>query len=58
MPDLLEAMRHDGKPVHCFKQDCLWLDIGRHDDYASANELFEARRPEFLGPERPQLKIG
>jgi len=48
MPDLLETMRHDGKPVHCFKQPCYWLDIGRHDDYALANEVFESRRGEFL----------
>ena len=59
MPSLLESMRLDGHPVHCFKQDCTWLDIGRHDDYADAAELFEARRPEFLGDaDRPQLKIG
>jgi NDP-sugar pyrophosphorylase family protein len=59
MPELLEAMRADGHPVHCFRQDCTWLDIGRHDDYAAANEIFEARRGEFLGAsERPQLKIG
>lgn len=59
MPDLLERMRGAGKRVDCFRQDCLWLDIGRHDDYAAANDLFEERRAEFLGPEaRPQLKIG
>ncbi len=53
MPDLLEAMRHDGKPVHCYKEPCYWLDIGRHDDYALANEVFEARRREFLGTTVP-----
>jgi NDP-sugar pyrophosphorylase family protein len=59
MPELLERMRADGHPVHCFRQDCTWLDIGRHDDYAAANETFEARRAEFLGdPRRPRLKIG
>ncbi len=58
MPDLLEAMRGDGKPVHCFRQPCYWLDIGRHDDYATANEIFVTRRTEFLGePERPRLKV-
>jgi len=57
MPDLLETMRKDGRPVHCFRQPCYWLDIGRHDDYATANEIFVARRAEFLGePERPRLK--
>ena len=58
MPDLLETMRIAGRPVHCFKQDCYWLDIGRHDDYGTANEIFVARRAEFLGePERSKLKI-
>ena len=57
MPELLEAMRQDGRAVHCFRQPCYWLDIGRHDDYATANEIFVARRAEFLGePERPRLK--
>ncbi|GAC1451515.1 MAG: hypothetical protein NVSMB9_36490 [Isosphaeraceae bacterium] len=56
MPDLLEAMRHDGRRVHCFREPCYWLDIGRHDDYATANEIFVSRRADFLGePERPRL---
>ena len=59
MPDLLETMRGQGHPVHCFRQPCYWLDIGRHDDYATANEVFEARRQAFLGdPARPLAKIG
>lgn len=49
MPDLLEAMRTQGSPVHCFRQDCYWLDIGRHDDYATANDVFDSRRAAFLG---------
>jgi len=58
MPDLLESMRGDGRAVHCFRQPCYWLDIGRHDDYATANEIFVARRSEFLGdPDRPGLKL-
>jgi NDP-sugar pyrophosphorylase family protein len=57
MPELLEGMRHEGRAVHCFRQSCYWLDIGRHDDYATANDVFVARRGEFLGePERPRLK--
>jgi NDP-sugar pyrophosphorylase family protein len=59
MPDLLETMRGAGRSVHCFRQSCYWLDIGRHDDYATANDIFEARRASFLGdPEKPKLKIG
>ena len=30
-------------------EPCYWLDIGRHDDYATANEVFESRRRSFLG---------
>jgi NDP-sugar pyrophosphorylase family protein len=59
MPELLEAMRAEGHPVHCFRQDCEWLDIGRHDDYAEANERFAQRREAFLGATaKPKLKIG
>ncbi len=49
MPDLLETIRDEGRPVHCYKEPCYWLDIGRHDDYATANEVFESRRRSFLG---------
>ncbi len=59
MPDLLEAIRRSGKTVRGFRQACEWLDIGRHDDYSAANELFQSRRAAFLGEaERPRLKIG
>jgi NDP-sugar pyrophosphorylase family protein len=65
MPDLLETIRLAGRPVHCFKEPCYWLDIGRHDDYAIANEVFEARRKSFLGdgllrvdPGTPALEHG
>ncbi len=59
MPELLETMRTAGHPVHGFRQECYWLDIGRHDDYATANEIFEARRASFLGtPQAPKRKIG
>jgi NDP-sugar pyrophosphorylase family protein len=58
MPELLETLRTGGRPVHAFRQPCEWLDIGRHDDYAAANEVFQARREAFLGPaERPRLEI-
>ncbi len=52
MPDLLEAMRGDGHDVHCFREPCYWLDIGRPDDYELANEVFESRRSQFLS-QRP-----
>ena len=66
MPDLLETMRLNGEGVHCYRQPCYWLDIGRHDDYATANDIFVSRRHEFLGasdrskilidPEQPTLQ--
>jgi NDP-mannose synthase len=59
MPDLLESMRHQGHDIHCYRQECYWLDIGRHDDYATANEIFEARRGAFLGaPAAKKIMIG
>ncbi|MHC5537041.1 sugar phosphate nucleotidyltransferase [Singulisphaera rosea] len=59
MPDLLETMRKAGHPVNCFRQSCYWLDIGRHDDYATANEIFESRRTAFLGEtSTSKLKMG
>jgi NDP-sugar pyrophosphorylase family protein len=57
MPNLLETLRTDGHPVLGYRQKCEWLDIGRPDDYASANDIFQSRRHEFLGDsERPRLK--
>ncbi len=59
MPELLESMRRSGHDIHCYRQECYWLDIGRHDDYDLANEVFESRRAAFLGyPEARKLKIG
>jgi NDP-sugar pyrophosphorylase family protein len=59
MPELLESMRGAGHAIHCYRQSCYWLDIGRHDDYATANEIFDARRAAFLGgPDKSILKIG
>ena len=49
-PDLVLKLIADGKKVCAFRSSALWLDIGRHDDYAKAVELFESRRDEFLPP--------
>ena len=59
MPELLESLRRGGHEIHCYRQDCYWLDIGRPDDYELANEVFEARRAAFLGsPDARKLLIG
>jgi NDP-sugar pyrophosphorylase family protein len=49
MPSLLLKMRDSHSDVRCFHEDCLWLDIGRPDDFALAQSLFEQNRELFLG---------
>jgi NDP-sugar pyrophosphorylase family protein len=48
MPDLMRAMVSDGRHVHCHAPECIWLDIGRPDDYAAAQDLFSRSREIFL----------
>jgi NDP-sugar pyrophosphorylase family protein len=43
---VLELIRH-GKPVHSYMSEARWLDIGRHEDYVLAQELFEEHRGDF-----------
>jgi len=45
-------LKNDGRPVYCYQESCIWLDIGRQDDYASALDLFESRKDEFLPENR------
>lgn len=49
MPDLLLRVKEGGGSVLCAETDAYWLDIGRVDDYAQAQDEFENRRVEFLG---------
>lgn len=53
LPELVLKLLRAGQKVNVFEFDGYWLDIGRHDDYASAVEQFAAHRSEFL-PEDPQ----
>jgi NDP-mannose synthase len=46
-PDLVLRLLDRGEKVCAFPADCLWLDIGRPDDYAKAQELFEEQRERF-----------
>lgn len=39
-PDLVLRLIRAGKKVCAYPSDCLWLDIGRPDDYSKAQELF------------------
>ena len=48
MPSLLLALRAANFDVRCFHDDGMWLDIGRPDDFALAQEIFEKHRELFL----------
>ena len=49
MPDLILKVRDAGGTVQCYREDCYWLDIGRMDDYALAQEQFAENEHMFLG---------
>jgi NDP-sugar pyrophosphorylase family protein len=38
----------NGERVCAYSTDCLWLDIGRPDDYARAQELFAEKKELFF----------
>ena len=46
-PDLVLRLLDHGEKVSAFPSQCLWLDIGRPDDYARAQELFAENREKF-----------
>ncbi|HMF50124.1 MAG TPA: sugar phosphate nucleotidyltransferase [Candidatus Saccharimonadales bacterium] len=46
-PDLVLRLLAKGERVCSFPTDCLWLDIGRPDDYARAQDLFAEKEEEF-----------
>jgi NDP-mannose synthase len=47
-PDLVVKLLKAGERVCAFPCDCLWLDIGRPDDYAQAQQLFAANKETFI----------
>lgn len=51
IPDLMLALKSAGESVYCYQPESYWLDIGRVDDYATACDIFERRRMEFLPSE-------
>lgn len=46
-PDLVLSLIAAGLKVSAYRTNCLWLDIGRPDDYARAQELFAEKRRQF-----------
>lgn len=49
MPDLLQQMAGSGERVRTHLHEGFWLDIGRPEDYARAQDLYEADPALFLG---------
>ncbi|KRT55040.1 sugar phosphate nucleotidyltransferase [endosymbiont of Ridgeia piscesae] len=49
MPDLIQRVHDQGGKVALYREDCYWLDIGRMDDYATAQEEFAGMEDQFLG---------
>lgn len=52
IPELVARIQKRDGRVACYRSDCHWLDIGRPDDYARAQEQFERDRSAFLPDER------
>jgi NDP-sugar pyrophosphorylase family protein len=48
-PDLVLRLLEKEQRVFSFPTDCLWLDVGRPDDYAKAQELFAENKGAFNG---------
>jgi NDP-sugar pyrophosphorylase family protein len=46
-PELVLRLLDRGERVCAYPSRCQWLDIGRPDDYARAQELFEQKRESF-----------
>jgi NDP-sugar pyrophosphorylase family protein len=47
MPDFIESIKTSAN-IQCFTGDYYWLDIGRAEDYETANQVFKERRADFL----------
>ena len=46
-PDLIRILLQDGKKVNYYPFGGYWLDIGRHDDYATAADEFDKIKEQF-----------
>jgi len=46
-PDLVLRLLEQGEKVCAYPGQCQWLDIGRPDDYAKAQELFTGEKERF-----------
>lgn len=46
-PDLVMRLINKGEKVQTYRNDAFWLDIGRPDDYAKAQEIMETNPEKF-----------
>lgn len=56
-PTLVRNLLGVGELVHVHRNSAFWLDIGRPEDYAQAQDIFE-RRPEYFGLASPAAHNG
>jgi mannose-1-phosphate guanylyltransferase len=49
IPELIHRLLAARAPVGCYAYDGFWLDIGRHDDYERAVELWEGNSTTLKG---------
>jgi NDP-mannose synthase len=56
-PELVIKLLEAGERVCAFPSDCLWLDIGRPDDYARAQQLFADRMEDFIEIEEDVVSV-
>lgn len=48
LPDLITRAHGRNLSISAYTGDYFWLDIGRHEDYERANEIFEEQKNAFL----------
>jgi len=54
-PDLVLRLLAAGEKVCAMTTECMWLDIGRPDDYARAQELFDEKKQELFAEKKQEL---
>jgi NDP-mannose synthase len=54
-PDLVLRLLAAGEKVCAMTTECMWLDIGRPDDYARAQELFAEKKQELFAEKKQEL---
>lgn len=47
--DLMHTMLDKNLPVHAYRHNGMWMDIGRPEDYIQAQEIFEKNESSILG---------